>query len=286
MPSLSPDIVQDRLPLNLECSLVKQKLRRMKPEMSLKIKEEVKKQFDAGFFDVAQYLKWVANIMPVPKKDGKVRICMDYRDLNRARPKDNFPLPHINVLVDNTTIFSLFSFMDGFSGFNQIKMAPEDMEKMIFVTLWGTFCYKVMSFGLKNAGATYQWAMVALFHDMMHKEIDVYMDDMIAKSKTEEEHLVHLQKLCKRLCKYRLRLNPAKCNFGVKLGKLLGFIVSQKMIEVNLDKMKAILEMLEPRTEKQVRGFLRCLNYIVRFISQLTATCEPLFKLLRKNQSV
>jgi len=127
--------------------------------------------------------------------------------------------------------------MDGFSGYNQIKMAPEDMEKTTFITLWGTFCYKVMSFGLKNVGATYKRAMVALFHDMMHKEIKVYVDDMIAKSKTEEEHLVNLRKLFKQLRKYRLRLNLAKCTFGVKFGKLLGCVVSQKGIEVDLDKV-------------------------------------------------
>ena len=134
----------------------------------------------------ARYLKWVANIVPVPKKDGKVRMCVDYRDLNRASPKDNFPLPHINILVHNTTNFALFSFMDGFSGYNQIKMAAEDMEKTTFVTRWGTLCYKVMSFGLENVGATYQRAMVALFHDMMHREIEVYIDDMIVQSKTGE----------------------------------------------------------------------------------------------------
>ena len=142
-----------------------------------------------------------------------------------------------------------------------------------------------MFFGLKNAGATYQRAMVALFHDMMHKEIEIYVDDMIAKSKTKEEHLVNLWKFFKRLHKYRLRLNPAKCTFGVKSG-LLHFIVSQKRIEVDPGKMKAILEIPEPRTKKQVRGFLGWLNYIARFISQLIATCEPLFKLLHKNQSV
>ena len=135
MPSLSPDIVQHRFPLNHGCSLVKQKLRRMKPKMSLKIKEEVKKKFDVGFLVVARYSKWVASIVPVPKKDGKVRMCVDYRDLNQANLKDNFPLPHIDVLVDNTTNFSLFSFMDGFSGYNQIKMAPEDTEKTTFITL-------------------------------------------------------------------------------------------------------------------------------------------------------
>ena len=286
MPGLDSDIVQHKLPLNLGSSPVKQKLRRMKPEMSLKIKEEVRKQFDAGFLAVARYPEWVANIVPVPKKDGKVRMCVDYRDLNRASPKDNFPLPHIDILVDNTAKFALFSFMDGFSGYNQIKMAPEDVEKTTFVTLWGTFCYKVMAFGLKNAGATYQRAMVALFHDMMHKEIEVYVDDMIAKSRTEDEHLVNLRKLFGRLRKYQLKLNPTKCTFGVKSGKLLGFIVSQKGIEIDPEKVKAILEMPEPRTEKQVRGFLGRLNYIARFISQLTPTCEPIFKLLRKNQAV
>ena len=139
--------------------------------MSLKIKEEVKKQFDAGFLAVARYQEWVANIVQVLKKDGKVQMCMDYRDLNRASPKDNFPLPHIDVLVDNMASFAIFSFMDRFSGYNQIKMAPEDMEKTNFITLWGTFYYKVMSFGLKNVGTTYQCTMVALFHNMMHKEI-------------------------------------------------------------------------------------------------------------------
>ncbi|MCH79882.1 protein NYNRIN-like, partial [Trifolium medium] len=152
-------------------------------------------------------------------------------------PPDDFPLPHIDVLVDNTAQFPIFSFMDGFSGYNQIKMAPEDMEKTTFITPWGTFCYKVMPFGLKNDGATYQRANVTLFHDMIHKEIEVYVDDMIAKSRTEDEHLIHLQKLFARLRKYRLRLNLNKCTFGVRSGKLLGFIVSQKGIEVDPDKL-------------------------------------------------
>ena len=108
-------------------------------------------------------------------------MCVDYQDLNRASPKDNFPLSHIDTLVDNTTKHSLFSFMDGFSSYNHIRMAPEDMEKNTFLTMWGTFYYKVMPFRLKNVGATYQKAMVTLFHDMMHKEIEVYVDDMIVK---------------------------------------------------------------------------------------------------------
>ena len=104
---------------------------------------------------MSKYPQWVANIVPMPKKDGKVHMCVDYRDLNRASPKDNFPLPHIDALVDNTAKHSLFSFMDRFLGYNQIRMVPKDMKKTMFLTMWGTFCYKVMSFGLKNVGVMY-----------------------------------------------------------------------------------------------------------------------------------
>ncbi|KAG8480467.1 hypothetical protein CXB51_024656 [Gossypium anomalum] len=255
MPGLSPDIAVHYLPIREYCKPVQQKLRRMRPDIVLKIKEEVIK-----------YSEWVANVVPVPKKDGKVRMCVDYRDLNKASPKDNFPLPHIDTLVDNTAGYSLFSFMDGFSGYNQIKMHPEDMGKTTFITLWGTFCYKVMPFGLKNAGATYQKAMVTLFHDMMHKEIEVYVDDMIAKSRTEEEHIQVLRKLFMKLRKFQLKLNPTKCTFGARSGKLLGF-----------------MELSPPRTQKEVQGFLGRLNYITQFISQLTEKCDPIFCLLKKH---
>uniref|UniRef100_A0A2N9HUB0 Uncharacterized protein n=1 Tax=Fagus sylvatica TaxID=28930 RepID=A0A2N9HUB0_FAGSY len=258
----------------------------MKPEVILKIKEEVEKQLKAGFLSTVTYSDWVANIVPVPKKDGKVRMCVDYRDLNRASPKDNFPLPHIDTLVDNTATNVVFSFMDGFSGYNQIKMAEEDKSKTAFVTHWGTFVYDVMPFGLKNAGATYQRAMVTLFHDMIHHEIEVYVDDMIAKSRTAQDHLTDLRKLFQRLKKYQLRLNPNKCAFGVTSGKLLGFIVSGRGIEIDPAKVQAIRSMPAPRTEKEIRSFLGRINYIARFIAQLTATCEPLFKLLRKDVKI
>ena len=176
--------------------------------------------------------------------------------------------------------------MDGFSSYNQIKMALEEMEKTTLVIQWGTFCYKVMPFGLKNVDAMYQRAIVALFHDMIHHEIQVYIDDMIAKSQTEEEHLDHVQKLFDGLKTYKLKPNPNKCTFGVRSGKLLGFILSDKGIQVDHEKVKVIQEMSDPCIEKEVRGFLGRLNYITRFISHITATCEPIFKLLKKEQMV
>ena len=141
--------------------------------------------------------------------------------------------------------------MDGFSGYNQIRMAPEDMEKTTFLTMWGTFCYKVMPFELKNVGATYQRAMVTLFHDMMHKEIEVYVDDMIAKSQGEDDHVINLKKLFEQLRKFQLKLNLAKCTFGATSEKLLEFVVSKKGIEINLDKVRAIQDLPPPRTQKK-----------------------------------
>ena len=171
--------------------------------------------------------------MPIPKKDGKVRMCMDFRDLNKACPKDDFPLPHINVLVDNTTISALMSFMDGFLRYNQIKKASRDMTKTTFTNEWGFYCYTIMPFGLKNAGEIYQRMATTLLHDIIHNEVEVYVDDMIMNSKERGGHIVNLSKFFESIKKYRLRLNLQKCTFRVITGKLLGFLVSDRGIEVD-----------------------------------------------------
>ena len=129
--------------------------------------------------------------------------------------------------------------------------------------------------------------MMTLFHDMIHKEVEVYVDDMIVKSQTEEDHIVNLRKLFDRLRKFKLHLNPVKCTFEVRLGKLLGFIVIQRGIKVDPDKLRAIQNMPTPKTKKKEVGrFLGRLNYIARFISHLTTTYEPIFKFLRKDQAI
>ena len=160
------------------------------------------------------YPQWLANIVLVPKKDGKVQMCVDFRDMNKAYPKDGFPLPHIDVIVDGAASSAMYSFMDRFLGYNQIIMAVMDKIKTTFIIEWGTYCYKVMPFVLKNAGATYQRAMITLFHDMMHKEVEVYVDDMMVKSEIREGHFEALDKFLARLEKYILRLNPKKCLWG------------------------------------------------------------------------
>ena len=147
MPGIDLEIVQHRIPLDPEARPIKQKLRRICPDGALKSKEEVTKQIDAGFLLGAKYPTLLANIVPVPKKDGRIRVCVDFRDLNKASPNDDFPLPHVDELVDFTAAHALLSLMDGCSGYNQIVMAPEDREKTAFTTPWGTYCYRMMPFG-------------------------------------------------------------------------------------------------------------------------------------------
>ena len=171
------------------------------------------------------------------------------------------------MLVDSTAGHSMLSFMDGFSGYNQILMASDDMEKTFFITEWGTYYYRVMPFGLKNAGATYQRAAITLFHDMMHKDVEVYVDDMTVKSQDMADHLAALQRFFERIRQFRLRLNPKKCTFGVTSGNLLGHIVSRCGIEVDLEKIRAILDMPVRGLRKRLEAFLA--DYSISVISLL-----------------
>ena len=206
MPGIDLEITQHHIDTHDHIVPIKQKLRRMRTKWLLKIKGEVTKQLKVGFVKPVNQAEWIANVVLVPKKAGKVRMCVDFRDLNKACPKDDFPLPHIDVLVDNTSGSALMSCMDGFSGYDKIKVAPKDMTKTTFTTEWGIYCYTVMPFGLKNVGATYQRMATTLLHDMIHNEVKVYVDDMIVKSKDRESHNINLRKFFERM--YKLRLNP------------------------------------------------------------------------------
>ncbi|ONK76036.1 uncharacterized protein A4U43_C03F23190 [Asparagus officinalis] len=157
------------------------------------IESEVKKLIDSGFVREEQHPKWLANIVPVLKKNGKIRICIDFRDINTACPKDDFPLPITDVIIDNTCRFERMYFMDGFSDYNQIKMHPDDEKNTVFRTPLGIFCYTVMPFGLKNAGATYQRAMSKIFQEHLRKTVECYVDDLVVKSRDKNDHIKDLK---------------------------------------------------------------------------------------------
>ena len=220
------------------------------PERDQAIAEEVHKLQEASFIRKVYYPDWLANVVMVKKASRKWRMCVDFTDLNKACPKDSYPLPRVNVLVDSTTRHQLLSFMDTFSGYNQIRMHENDQEETSFVTNQGLFCYKVMPFGLKNAGATYQRLMNRMFAPQIGRNVQVYVDDMLVKSRQEEDHLKYLKETFDTLRSYNIKLNPGKCAFGVTAGKFLGFMVSQRGIEANPDKIRAIMEMKPPRNVK------------------------------------
>jgi hypothetical protein len=191
----------------------------------------------------------------------------------------------MDLLIDSAAGHVMFSFMDGFSGYNQIFMSPKDAEKTAFRTPIGNFYYTVMPFGLKNAGATYQRTMTAMFHDMMHCEIEDYVDDIVVKSKTRGDHFGILKKVFERCRLYKLKMNPLKCAFGVSAGKFLGFLVHRRGIDVDPARASAIATMRPPTTHKELKSFLGKLSYIRRFIPGLAAVTSTFSPLLKKGAS-
>jgi hypothetical protein len=155
-------------------------------------------------------------------------MCVDYTDLNKHCPKDPFGLPHIDQVIDSTAGCVLLSFLDCYSGYHQIALKEEDQIKTAFITPYRVYAYKTMSFGLKNAGATYQRAIQLYFADQLHRNVEAYVDDVVIKTKTQDQFITDLEETFNSLRKFRWKFNPTKCVFGVSSGKLLGFIVSNR----------------------------------------------------------
>jgi hypothetical protein len=251
-------------------------------KVKAQITQEVKKLLAAGFTKPIQHPWWLSNIIPVKKKNSQICYCVDFRNLNKACPKDESPLPNMDLLSDSAVGHAMFFFMDGFSGYNKIFMSPKDAEKTAFRTPIGNFYYTVMPFSLKNAGATYQKTMTAMFHDMIHREIEDYVNDIVVKSKTREDHFGILKKVFERCRLYKLKMNPLKCAFGVSAGKFLGFLVHYHGIDVDPGRASAIATMKPPTTHKELKSFLRKLSYIRRFIPGLAAMTSAFAPLLKK----
>jgi hypothetical protein len=183
-------------------------------------------------------------------------VCIDYRDINKACPKDNFPTPFVDQIVDDCADSEIFSLMDGFSGYNQINIALEDQHKTAFICPWGTFAYWKLPFGLKNAGATFQRAMSYAFHDIKNI-IQPYLDDLPTHSMCRVDHPNHLRAIFVRCQFYHIRLNLHKCVFCVESGHLLGFIVSRQGILVDPLKVEVILNLPPPSTLHQLKSLQR-----------------------------
>jgi hypothetical protein len=208
------------------------------------IRAELARLVSAGFIREVLHPEWLVNPILVLKKN-KVdwRMCVDYTNLSKHYPKDPFRLPRIDQIVDSTAGCSMLSFLDFYSGYHQISLAKEDEEKTAFITPFGAFFYTSMTFGLKNARATYQRAIQTCLADHWGKHVEAYVDDVVIKTESPENFTKDLQHVFNILRRYRWKLNPQKCVFRVPARKLLGFIVSHRGIEANPEKIEAIMRM-------------------------------------------
>jgi hypothetical protein len=224
---------------------------------------------NAGFMREIKTSTWVSNLVIVPKKNTDVRrICFDYRSLNKHCPKDPFPLPRIVQIIDSTVGCTRLSFLEAYSGYNQIKLKKEDKEKIAFITPYSVFCYQVMPFGLKNVGATDQRMMQNCLGSQIGQNIQVYIDDVVITTKKEESLIDDLKETFDNLDRYKLKLNPTKCSFDVSAGQLLGFLVSARGIEGNPEKIQAILTMGKLAKLHEVKQLTR---RVVALIDSCTA---------------
>ncbi|RVW39840.1 Retrovirus-related Pol polyprotein from transposon 297 [Vitis vinifera] len=244
MKGIHPSIASHRLNVFSTARPVRQRIRRFHPERQKIIRNEIDKLLKAEFIREVSY-------------------------------PDCFPLPRIDQIVDSTSGQGMLSFLDAFSGYHQIPMSPDDEEKTAFITPHDLYCYKVMPFGLKNAGATYQRLMTKIFKPLIGHSVEVYIDDIVVKSKTREQHILHLQEVFHLLRRYDMKLNPSKCAFGVSAGKFLGFMVSQRGIEVSPDQVKAVMETPPPRNKKEIQRLTGKLVALGRFIAALPMSCDP-----------
>jgi hypothetical protein len=209
-------------------------------------------------------------------------VCVDYTSLNKHCPKDPFPLPCIDQIVDSTTGCARLFFLDAYSGYNQIKLKKEDKEKIAFITPYGVFYYQVMPFGLKNAGAVYQRMMQSYLRSQIGRNIQVYIDDVVITTRKEESLISDLAETFDNLNMYKLKLNPTKCSFGVSAGQLLGFLVSARQIEANPEKIQAILTMGKPTKLHDIQKLAGRVATLSRFVARLGEKALPFYALMKK----
>ncbi|GJR33612.1 reverse transcriptase domain-containing protein [Tanacetum coccineum] len=280
---VSPEFCTHKILMEEDYEPSVQSQRRVNPKIYDVIKKEVEKLLDAGLIYPISDSPWVSPVHCVPKKGGMTvitndeneliptrlvtgwRVCIDYRKLNEATRKDHFPLPFMDQMLERLAGNEYYCFLDGFSGYFQIPIDPKDQEKTTFTCPYGTFAYRRMPFGLCNAPGTFQRCMMAIFHDMIEKTMEVFMDDFSVFGDSFSTCLSHLEKMLKRCEDTNLSLNWEKSHFMVKEGIVLGHKISKSGLEVDRAKVEVIAKLPHPTTVKGVRSFLGHVGFYRRF---------------------
>ncbi|GJX77598.1 reverse transcriptase domain-containing protein [Tanacetum coccineum] len=268
IPGICPSFCKHKIQLLDDKKPVVQKQRRLNPNMQEVVKKEIMKLLDTSI------------IYPIA---DSWRVCIDYRKLNEATAKDHFPLPFMDQMLERLAGNKYFCFLDGFSGYFQIPIDPNDQEKTTFTCPFGTYAYRRMPFGLCNAPATFQRCMLAIFHDMIEESVEVFMDDFSVFGNSFDTCLNNLDKMLQRCKDAHLVLNWEKCHFMVKEGIVLGHKVSSAGLEVDKAKIDVISKLPPPTNIKGIRSFLGHAGFYRRFIKDFSKIARPLTKLLEKD---
>ena len=301
LKGINPSICTHHIYLEEESKAVRQPQRRLNPHLQEVVRVEVLKLLQAGIIYPISDSTWVSPTQVVPKKSGVTtvknekgeelstrlttswRVCIDYRRLNEVTGKDHFPLPFIDQLLERVSGHPYYCFLDGYSGYFQIEIAPEDQEKTTFTCPFGTNAYRRMPFELCNAPATFQRCMLSMFSDMVELIMEVYMDDITVYGGNFEECLTNLEAILQRCIEKKLVLNWEKCHFMVNQGIVLGHIISSRGIEVDKAKIDIISKLPPPTNVKTIRQFLSHAGFYRRFIKDFAKVAKPLYKLLEKD---
>lgn len=234
------NIIQHTIPVKPDQNPFRQKLRSTNPKFLPSIEKGVNRVYKYGILVPICFSEWMSNLAPVRKKTGEVFLCIDFKNLSKVSLKDNYPMPKMNHILQRVVGSSRMSFLDGYSGYNQILVHKDDPLKATFTIPWGTFMYAKMSFGLKNAGETFQRAMDIAFANENDVFLVIYLDDITVFSKSDEEHLHHLRIVFQRCRKFGILWNPKKSLFTMEEGKMLGHIISKDGIEIDPTRFEAI----------------------------------------------
>ena len=300
LKGISPSICMHKILLEENARPTVEHQRRLNPVMKEVVRKEVLKWLNAGFIYAISDSPWVSPVHVVPKKGGFTvirndrneliptrtvtgwRICIDYRKLNTVTRKDHFPLPFIDQMLDRLAGHHHFCFLDGYSGYNQIAIAPEDQEKTTFTCPYGTFSFRRMPFGLCNAPATFQRCMMSMFSDLVEEVMEIFMDDFTMYGSSFEQCLNNLETVLQRCKDKQLALNWEKCHFMVTEGIVLGHKISATGLEVDQSKISIIKTLAPPTTVKGIRSFLGHTGFYRRFIKDFSKIARPLCRLLEK----
>jgi hypothetical protein len=196
----------------------------MNPNCALKVREDLDKLLNVGFIYLIKTIQWLSPLIIMPKKNGKLHICVDYRKLNAQTNKDPFLLHFMDSILDSVAEHEMYSFMDGYSGYNQVKMVEKDREKIEFISKWGAYAYNIMQFGLCNAPTTFQKVVTKTFKEYLNKFMQVFLDNFSVYG-SKKDHLGRLQKCLEECRRNGISLNLEKCAFCADSGVLLGHII-------------------------------------------------------------